>query len=106
MYQIGDVCRLLSLKPHVLRYWEKEIPLISPRKDTRGIRVYSKQDVNLLFRLRHLLYEKRYTIEGAKQQIWEEYQGLPPETLSGIQVLRSQLIELHGKSVHLLKKLK
>lgn len=68
-YQIGEAEALLGVKAHVLRYWEKEISQLSPRKDSFGRRIYSSADLSLLLRLKHLLYERRFTIEGAKEEL-------------------------------------
>ncbi len=66
---IGDVEALLDVKAHVLRYWEKEISMLSPRKDSFGRRLYSSSDVELLLRLKHLLHERHFTLEGAKEEL-------------------------------------
>ena len=91
---ISDVCKMLDVKPHVLRYWEQEIPLLSPRKDNFGRRVYSKRDLNLLFRIRHLLYDNRYTIDGARRKILAEIAGTEPNTMALLHAVRSELLEV------------
>ncbi len=96
-YLIGDVCRVLNLKPHVIRYWEKEISFISPVKDQGGRRIYSHSDINILFRIKYLLYEKKYTIEGAKQKLFEELSSGRPNTAASIRSLRSDLLALYHK---------
>ncbi len=92
MYAIGDVCRILSVKSHVLRYWEQEIPILSPRKDHRGNRVYSDIDLNLLFKIRYLLYEKRYTIEGAREELWRLAPENAVDPLATVSAARSDLV--------------
>ncbi len=92
MYAIGDVCRILSVKPHVLRYWEQEIPILSPRKDHRGNRIYSEGDLNLLFRIRYLLYEKRYTIEGAREELWRRTRDGAGDPLMTLSLVRADLV--------------
>ncbi|HCC36614.1 MAG TPA: MerR family transcriptional regulator, partial [Treponema sp.] len=64
-YSAADAARILGVKTHVIRYWEKVIPLIQPVKDNQGKCFYSGRDLQLLFRLKYLLYERRFTIEGA-----------------------------------------
>ena len=76
-YPIGQVSSLLGVKPHILRYWEEEIPFLSPRKDRSGRRLYTEREVQLLLRVRHLLYEQRFTIEGARNRLWAEMSGDP-----------------------------
>jgi DNA-binding transcriptional MerR regulator len=95
-YSIGEVCRLLGVKPHVIRYWEQEIPFLSPRKTVSGRRTFSDHDVQLLYRVRYLLYEKRYTIEGARNRIWEEINSPKIDLKIKIAEIRSDLIGLLG----------
>jgi DNA-binding transcriptional MerR regulator len=68
-FRIGDVSRLAALKPYVLRYWETEFPAIAPKKSGTGQRLYRRKDVELILEIKHLLYEKRFTIEGARKAI-------------------------------------
>ncbi|MGK5087685.1 MerR family transcriptional regulator [Bdellovibrionota bacterium FG-2] len=70
-FRIGDVAELLGIKPYVLRYWESEFPIIAPEKSTSGQRVYRRTDVETVLMIKHLLYEERYSIEGAKKRIRE-----------------------------------
>ena len=65
-FKIGEVSELLGVEPYVLRYWETEFPVLSPKKSGTGHRLYRRKDVELLLRIKHLLYEKRFTIEGAR----------------------------------------
>ncbi|HYP06825.1 MAG TPA: MerR family transcriptional regulator [Bryobacteraceae bacterium] len=68
-FRIGDVSRLAGVKAYVLRYWETEFPAISPKKSGTGQRLYRRKDVELILEIKHLLYEKRFTIEGARKAI-------------------------------------
>jgi DNA-binding transcriptional MerR regulator len=95
-YSIGEVCRLLGVKPHVIRYWEQEIPFLSPKKTVSGRRTYSDHDIQLLHRIRYLLYEKRYTIEGVRKRIWEEINSQQVDIKIKIEEIRSDLIGLLG----------
>ena len=90
---IGDVARLLGVKVHVIRYWESELPLLSPRKGVSGRRVYSANDVRMLMRFRHLLYDRKFTVEGAKQRIWEEIGSGDPDRAARFAEIRTDLIE-------------
>jgi UDP-N-acetylglucosamine/UDP-N-acetylgalactosamine diphosphorylase len=92
-WSIGEVARLLGVKPHVLRYWENELPLLSPKKGLTGRREYSANEVRLLMRFRHLLYDRKYTIEGAKRQMWEELGAADPDISARFARIRSDLIE-------------
>src|SRR5215208_191055 len=71
-FKIGEVSELLGVEPYVLRYWEQEFPTLSPKKSGTGHRLYRRKDVELLLRIKHLLYEKRFTIEGARQWLQSE----------------------------------
>ena len=71
-FKIGEVSDLLGVEPYVLRYWETEFPVLSPKKSGTGHRLYRRKDVELLLRIKHLLYEKRFTIEGARQSLQAE----------------------------------
>ena len=93
-YSIGDVERLLRVKTHVIRYWEKEIPLIQPFKDNNGRRFYRDRDLQILFRIKYLLYERRYTLEGAKSQLYNELSGKYQDLRGQISALRSELLNL------------
>lgn len=68
-YSIGDVCDLTGLKPHVLRYWETQFDVLRPSKNRAGNRVYRPKDVELILLVKNLLYEQKYTIEGANQKL-------------------------------------
>ncbi|HTQ58173.1 MAG TPA: MerR family transcriptional regulator [Bryobacteraceae bacterium] len=74
-FRIGEVAGLLGVEPYVLRYWETEFPSLAPKKSGTGHRLYRRKDVELLLRIKHLLYEKRYTIEGARQTLQNEAKG-------------------------------
>jgi DNA-binding transcriptional MerR regulator len=81
-FKIGEAARLCALKPYVLRYWETEFHSIKPQKTRSGQRLYRKQDVELLLRIRDLLYEQRFTIEGARTRLRElGHEEAPPPVL-------------------------
>jgi DNA-binding transcriptional MerR regulator len=65
----------------VLRYWESEFPVLSPKKSGTGHRLYRRKDVELLLRIKHLLYEKRFTIEGARQTLQTEAKAPKPQRI-------------------------
>jgi DNA-binding transcriptional MerR regulator len=96
-YSIGDVSRLIGVKPYVIRYWEDEIPFIAPRKGVSGRREYSERDVQALIRVKHLLYEQKYTIEGARQRIWSELQAPQADMKARIAEIRSDLLAVWAK---------
>ena len=71
-FKIGEVSELLGVEPYVLRYWETEFTVLSPKKSGTGHRLYRRKDVELLLRIKHLLYERKFTIEGARQTLHAE----------------------------------
>jgi len=84
-FKIGEVSDLLGVEPYVLRYWETEFSVLSPKKSGTGHRLYRRKDVELLLRIKHLLYEKRFTIEGARQSLQAEAKAPKPKTIKRIQ---------------------
>ena len=68
-YSIGEVCEITDLKPHVLRYWERQFSILRPSKNRAGNRVYRRRQIKLVQLLRHLLYTERYTVEGARRKL-------------------------------------
>ena len=78
-YRIGEVSRITGLKPHVLRYWESEFKVIKPHKGGSLQRLYRRRDLDLILKIKKLLYEEGFTIAGAKKKIrdlerWENKQ--------------------------------
>jgi DNA-binding transcriptional MerR regulator len=74
-YSISEVSRLTGLEPYVLRYWETEFDELNPQKNRAGNRIYSNKDIKFILRIKELLREQRYTIEGAKHILKEERQA-------------------------------
>ncbi len=70
-YKIGEVCRICDLEAHVLRYWEREFPILSPAKNRAGQRIYREKDLQLVQEIKELLYGQRYTIAGARRRLRE-----------------------------------
>src|SRR6266850_2500691 len=66
LYHIGDVSRLADVKAFVLRYWESEFPMLQPLKSSGGRRLYRQEDVDMVFRIKRLLYDEGFTIAGAQ----------------------------------------
>ena len=105
-YSIGDVDDLTGVKAHILRYWEDVIPGFSPQKDMSGRRVYSQHEIELIFRLKYLINEKKFTAEGAGQQILEESQVVQNniDLIQQIRECRSELSNVYLK-IHNARKL-
>jgi DNA-binding transcriptional MerR regulator len=74
-YRIGEVSRLTALKPFVLRYWETEFPTLEPVKGANGHRLYRQEDVDLVLKIKRLLYDEGFTIAGARRHLKETASG-------------------------------
>lgn len=94
MYNVNEICKLLDIKPHTLRYWEQEIPMLSQRKSQTGRKVYTKSEMQLLLRIKHLIYDKKYTLQGVKEQLWEDIKNKDPNIKSRINSIRSTLLDM------------
>jgi DNA-binding transcriptional MerR regulator len=99
-FRIGEVAHLTGVPPYVLRYWESEFKLLRPRKNHAGQRVYRKGDIELILRIKRLLYDERLTLEGAKRRLLQEARtrvqqlelpGPDPRTLEVLRGIRAHL---------------
>lgn len=75
---ISEVSDLVGVKPHVLRYWETQFSMLRPKKNRAGNRMYRPDEVKLLMRIRELLYQRRFTIAGAKRRLLDERRDVAP----------------------------
>lgn len=89
-FKIGEVCELVGVQAHVLRYWETEFPMLQPQKNRAGQRTYRRKDVEMALRIRQLLYDEGFTIAGAKKKLMTEgragtsrLQVVPPGATAG-----------------------
>ena len=71
-YSISEVCEMTQLKQYVLRYWENEFDILKPSKNRSGNRIYTKDDIDNIIVIKRLLYEEKYTIEGAKKVLADD----------------------------------
>jgi len=103
-YSIGEVCDLTGLKDHVLRYWETQFDVLSPTKNRAGNRVYRPKEIELVLLVKHLLYEEKYTIEGARKKLQdmrksgelaeERQEVVEPEVLASMKAELKELLEV------------
>lgn len=106
-FRIGEVSKLTGVKPYVLRFWENQFPGLGPKKSGKGHRLFRRKDVELILEIKHLLYNKRFTIEGARK--WLDDRGriespkpepvkvqgeLFPQPLSGLDQVRQELMAI------------
>jgi DNA-binding transcriptional MerR regulator len=75
LYKLSEVCRATDTQPYVLRFWESEFPELKPGKSAGGQRLYRKRDIDLVRRIKELLYEEEYTLDRARQQLAQELSG-------------------------------
>jgi len=78
-YSISEVCSMTELEQHVLRYWESEFPQLKPKKNRAGNRAYREKDIEIINYIKHLLYEEKFTITGAKKKLSESKQSPEPD---------------------------
>lgn len=100
-YSMGEVSDIVGLRPHVLRYWESQFPVLNPSKNRSGNRVFQKKEIKLVLLVKHLLYQEKYTIDGARQKLDQLRRGgelkaaaqtvLDPETIA---LLREEIEEV------------
>lgn len=74
-FKIGEVCEIVGVQAHVLRYWESEFPMLQPQKNRAKQRTYRRKDVEMALRIKELLYDEGFTIAGAKKKLMAETRG-------------------------------
>ena len=96
-YTIGEVEELSGVKAHVLRNWEEVIPGFVPQKDVGGRRLYTFHEIELIQRLKYLIYEKKFTIEGARNQLIQDADALNEnfDLMTEIHSLKNELTDLY-----------
>ncbi len=92
-YTIGEVAAMVEEEAHVLRYWETEFDSLRPRKNRAGKRVYTKDDLDVVFRIRHLLRDEKFTIDGARQALKRDKSSsrTAPDSVQQLMEMRSFL---------------
>jgi DNA-binding transcriptional MerR regulator len=101
-FRIGEVARIVGVKPYVLRYWETEFAVLKPGKTPSRHRLYRRRDVEILLEIKHLLYEEGFTIAGAKKRLKEREKDEPALPLQQtdyrreLDAIREDLRALHG----------
>jgi DNA-binding transcriptional MerR regulator len=94
-YSIGEVEGILGVKDYVIRYWEREIPMLAPRKGLSGRREYGERDIAVLIRARHLIQDRRFTLDGAREALMSELSGPGQNARALIAELRGDLVRLY-----------
>jgi DNA-binding transcriptional MerR regulator len=107
-YSISEAAMVTQVKPHVLRYWETQFKALHPRKNKAGNRMYRKNDLKMVMLIKELLYEKGFTIAGAKKKLTDEKDAIRDqiEMKFGSVDRAARLLEVQREIRHLLKDLK
>src|SRR5436853_1621470 len=92
LYKIGEVCRIADVQPYVLRYWETEFPALAPNKSGGGQRLYTQREIDIILRIKQLLYSEGFTIAGAKKKL--EAEDAPAPTAAAPKELARALLEV------------
>ena len=96
-FKIGEVTEITNLESYVLRFWESEFNIISPKRTESGQRLYRKSDIESVLFIKHLLYDKKFTIEGAKQFLKDAGKHKkPPLPVADLDEIRSELRQIRN----------
>ena len=95
-YSIGEISKKINVNNSLIRFWEKEFDIIRPEKNSRGNRIFTKNDVKNIMLIHHLLKEKKFTIAGAKKKIRENKHGVKKnyEIIQNLKKIRRQLVDI------------
>ena len=98
-YSISEVSDMIGVKPHVLRYWETQFKMLRPKKGRGGARMYRKRDVEILFEVKQLLYENRFTIAGARRKLLDDRQSREQIELTFARTDREEMLRALRKDL-------
>ena len=101
-YSISEVSEMIGVKPHVLRYWETQFKMLRPKKGRGGARMYRKRDVEILFEVKQLLYENRFTIAGARRKLLDDRQNREQMELTFARTDREEMLRALRKDLEAL----
>ena len=90
-FKIGEVSRISGLPSHVLRFWEAEFKKINPRRTASGQRSYTRKDIETILEIKHLLYDKKFTIEGARKYLSSRAGSAPLLSKKLVEELKAEL---------------
>ena len=105
-YSIGEVSEITGLKQYVLRYWESEFAQLKPSKNSAGNRNYRKADIELISEIKDLLYNRRFTIKGAKQYLKDKVKQQPESNNDQVRSIKEKVIKLTAADLKTLKRIK
>ncbi len=90
-FKIGEVSRISGLPSHVLRFWESEFKKIRPRRTASGQRSYTRKDIETIIEIKHLLYDKKFTLEGARRYLNTKHEAGSPHAKRLLEDLKTEL---------------
>ena len=90
-FKIGEVAELTGVQSYILRYWETQFTTLRPTKSPSGQRLYRRNDVAAVLRIKELLYQKRFTIAGARRHLSAEQRPFPPTVLDSVRLVKEEL---------------
>ena len=93
-FKIGEVAELTGVQPYILRYWETEFGNLRPAKSRSGQRLYRRNDVLAVLRIKELLYRQRFTIAGARRRLAAEQEPIPPTVVDSLRRVKDELKEI------------
>ena|SRR5277367_2747901 len=93
-FRIGEVSEIVGVEAYVLRYWESEFSALSPKKSSSGQRMFRRKDVELLLRIKELLYERKFTIDGARKALQEDKAATIANPLPEIRKAVADILQL------------
>jgi DNA-binding transcriptional MerR regulator len=105
-YSIGEVSEITGLKQYVLRYWESEFSQLKPSKNSAGNRNYRKADIDLINEIKELLYDRRFTIKGAKQHLKDKNKQSSQVSSDQVKTIKEKVIKLTAADLKTLKRIK
>lgn len=95
-FKIGEVCDLVGVQAHVLRYWETEFSMLSPQKNKSGQRSYRRRDVEIALKIKQLLYKEMFTIAGARKKLQSDIRdGAKPQAARNNEIKAPTLFDTH-----------
>ncbi len=107
-YSISEVAKIMGLKTHILRFWESEFPMLRPRKNRAGNRAYTERDIKIVEHIKQLLYDERYSIEGAKIRLKEDREQINEQLSFHFETVKrkSEVEEIRGELLRVIEMVK
>jgi len=111
-YSISEVAEMMELKAHILRFWESEFSALRPRKNRAGNRAYTERDIKIVRLIKNLLYEEKFTIEGAKnrlkknRELIDEQLALPLKAFKKPEINKAEIDEIKSELIGIIEMVK